>query len=90
MTAKRVLASGNVQGVFFRDSCRQEAERLGLSGSARNLDDGRVEVIAAGEEDAVARLIEWCRTGPRHASVESIDVEDLEEGSAPTGPFRTG
>ena len=76
--AKRILVSGRVQGVFYRDSCRQEAERLGLAGSARNLDDGRVEVIAEGDGDAVRRLIEWCRTGPSHADVDSVEETDVE------------
>lgn len=87
--ARRVLVSGRVQGVFFRDSCRQEADRLGVSGSARNLDDGRVEVIVAGSEEAVAQLIEWCREGTSQASVGSVEVEDLEADSPPTGDFRT-
>lgn len=88
-TAKRILVSGRVQGVFFRDSCRQEAERLDISGEARNLADGRVEVIAVGEDDAVARLIEWCREGPPHASVDSVEVEEMDPNSAPSERFET-
>jgi acylphosphatase len=76
--AKRILVSGRVQGVFYRDSCRREAERLGLTGSARNLDDGRVEVIAEGDEDAVQELIDWCRTGPSHADVDDVEVTDTD------------
>ena len=86
---KRVLVAGRVQGVFFRDSCRKEAERLGVTGSASNLDDGRVEVIAEGEEDAVEALIQWCREGPRHASVSDVQVEDLGQGDSQGGGFRT-
>lgn len=74
--AKRILVSGRVQGVFYRDSCRREADRLGLSGSARNLDDGRVEVIAEGDEGAVQDLIDWCRSGPSHADVDDVEVRD--------------
>ena len=51
---------------------------MGLAGSARNLDDGRVEVVAEGSPDAVDRLIEWCKTGPSHADVDSVDVTDQE------------
>jgi acylphosphatase len=76
--AKRIVVSGRVQGVFFRDSCRQEASRLGISGSARNLSDGTVEVIAEGDEEAVDALINWCREGPSHADVDSVDVSDAE------------
>ena len=79
MVRKRALVAGRVQGVFFRDSCRREAERLGVGGSARNLDDGRVEVIAEGDEDAVQALIEWCRKGSAQSKVESVEVEDLGE-----------
>lgn len=81
---KRVLVSGRVQGVFFRDSARREAEREGLDGSARNLDDGRVEVILEGDEEAVDRVIAWCSAGPDHANVDSVDVTD-EEPAGTTG-----
>ncbi len=86
--AKRILVSGRVQGVFYRDSCRQEAERLGLTGSARNLDDGRVEVIAEGDERTVQELIDWCRSGPSHADVDDVEVTETN----PTGKsgFSTG
>jgi acylphosphatase len=81
---KRVLVSGRVQGVFFRDSARREAESQGLGGSAKNLDDGRVEVILEGDEEAVERVIEWCRSGPDHADVDSVEVAD-EETAGTTG-----
>ena len=82
MVRKRALVTGRVQGVFFRDSCRREAERLGVGGSARNLDDGRVEVIAEGADDAVEALIDWCRKGSPQSAVESVEVEDLGDGSS--------
>lgn len=84
----RAVVSGRVQGVFFRQSCQREATRLSVAGSARNLDDGRVEVIAEGEPDAVAELVAWCRTGPSRALVTRVDVRD----EVPTGMtgFRTG
>ena len=85
---KRVLVSGRVQGVFFRDSARREAQREGLGGSARNLDDGRVEVVLEGDEAAVDRLIAWCSAGPDHADVDSVEVVD-EEPAGTTG-FSTG
>jgi len=81
---KRVLVSGRVQGVFFRDSARREAQREGLGGSARNLDDGRVEVILEGDEAAADRVIAWCSAGPDHADVDSVDVTD-EEPAGTTG-----
>ena len=71
---RRILVDGQVQGVFFRDSCRREAVRAGVAGFVRNLGDGRVEVIAEGHPDAVARLVAWCRVGPPHAEVTGIDI----------------
>lgn len=73
---RRVLVDGRVQGVFFRQSCRREAEAAGVAGWACNLDDGRVEVVAEGAPAAVDRLVAWCRTGPRQAVVTSVRVVD--------------
>ena len=74
---RRLHISGRVQGVWYRDSCRTEAERLGLTGSVRNLPDGRVEVVAEGEPTAVAALEAWCATGPPRAVV--VRVEGIDE-----------
>jgi len=63
---------GRVQGVWFRQSTRQEAERLGLTGHAINCPDGSVEVLACGEPDALDRLAEWLRHGPPMAQVQSV------------------
>lgn len=79
--AKRIVVSGRVQGVFYRDTCRREANRLGIAGSAQNLPDGTVEVIADGEPGAVDELIAWCKRGPAQADVDSVEVSD----AAPTG-----
>ena len=74
-------ARGRVQGVFFRDSVRREAESAGVAGWARNCPDGTVEAVFEGEPDAVDRLVEACRRGPGHASVQSLDVaEEAPEG----------
>ncbi len=73
---RRMVASGRVQGVFFRDSTRREAQRLGVAGSARNLADGTVEVVAEGEADAVDRLEAFVRAGPGHAEVDRVEVRD--------------
>ena len=78
---RRLVAAGRVQGVWFRDSTRREAARLGLGGSARNLPDGTVEVIAEGEPDAVDRLEAFVRAGPGHAEVDRVEVtEEPPEG----------
>lgn len=72
---------GRVQGVWFRDRCRTEAERRGVAGWVRNLPDGRVEAAFEGDPGAVEALVEWCRTGPPRAVVVDIDVVHEE----PTG-----
>jgi acylphosphatase len=74
--ALRVLVSGRVQGVGFREACRRVAVRAGASGWVRNLADGRVEVWLEGEVDAVERVVSWCRTGPSWASVSGVQLED--------------
>ena len=71
---RRVLVRGDVQGVFFRDSTRQEAESRGVAGWVRNRDDGSVEAVFEGSADAVEAMIEWCRSGPSRADVEDMDV----------------
>ncbi|MCW8903133.1 acylphosphatase [Sedimenticola sp.] len=71
------LVSGKVQGVFFRASTRFEAERLKITGYARNLPDGRVEVLACGEADAVDQLRNWLTRGPAQARVEGVSSEPV-------------
>jgi acylphosphatase len=75
---RHVFVGGDVQGVFFRDSCKRISEGAGVAGWARNNPDGRVEVVLEGEPSAVERVIEWCRTGPNMASVDSVDVDEEE------------
>lgn len=75
---QRLLISGQVQGVWFRDSCRRQADALGVRGWARNLDDGRVEVVAQGPPEQVRRLVEWCHHGPSAARVDAVDVSEDE------------
>jgi acylphosphatase len=70
---RRVRAHGRVQGVFFRDSVRQEATRRGVAGWARNCSDGTVEAVFEGPAEAVSALVEFCRAGPGHSSVARVD-----------------
>jgi acylphosphatase len=79
MAAARFLVSGRVQGVFYRASTRNEAQRLGLAGSARNLDDGRVEVIASGAEESLTALERWLWQGPPSARVEDVLREAIAD-----------
>ena len=80
----RVVVRGNVQGVFFRDSARREAEARGVAGWITNRPDGAVEAVFEGDPDAVAALVEFCRRGPRGADVESVD-ESSEEPEGLSG-----
>ena len=76
MVRKRVLVTGRVQGVFFRDATAGEAKNVGLSGWVRNLPDGRVEAVFEGDDDAVARMVAWCREGPDAAEVRDLEAYD--------------
>jgi acylphosphatase len=79
-----VVVHGHVQGVFFRDSCRREADARGVTGWVTNRPDGAVEAVFEGEPDAVAALVDFCRRGPRGADVGSVD-ETSEEPEGLTG-----
>jgi acylphosphatase len=72
MDSVRFHVSGQVQGVFFRASTRREALKLGLRGYARNLSDGRVEVVACGSSEAVSALEDWLWQGPPAARVDDV------------------
>lgn len=75
---RRVVAHGEVQGVFFRDSTRHEAQRRGVAGWIANRPDGTVEAVFEGAPDAVAAMVEFCRSGPGQSRVERVD-ENAEQ-----------
>ena len=75
--------TGTVQGVFYRDSCRDEARKENVHGFVRNRADGSVEAEFEGSEPAVERMIAWCRVGPSRASVDAVTVERLETVGEP-------
>ena len=76
-----MTVSGRVQGVFFRDSCRQQAERAGVTGWVANRSDGTVEAELEGEEQAVAAVVQWAYRGPARAVVDKVEVVKIP----PTG-----
>ncbi len=76
MKTRRYLVSGRVQGVYFRQTARAEACRLGLAGWVRNLADGRVEALARGEASALAAFERWLTQGPPRARVTEVAGED--------------
>ena len=86
--ARLFTVHGRVQGVWFRDSTRREASRLGIAGYAINLPDGNVEVLACGASNALDELADWLQSGPPMASVTRVDVRDADTNQA--DGFRVG
>jgi acylphosphatase len=74
LTRSRVVCHGRVHGVFFRDTCRRNARKIGVAGWVRNRRDGTVEAVFEGNPAAVGKMIDWSRTGPPTAHVTTIDV----------------
>ncbi|HUX30093.1 MAG TPA: acylphosphatase [Thiobacillus sp.] len=74
MKTQRLLIKGRVQGVWFRESMRRKAERLGVAGWVRNTPDGAVEAVVQGPAEAVDALIAWARSGPLMARVDGITL----------------
>ena len=75
MPCVHLIILGKVQGVFYRASCQEVAQRLGLTGWVRNLSAGEVEVLVQGEKEKIEKLIEWCKKGPAGAMVSDVKVE---------------
>ena len=91
MIARRCVVAGRVQGVFYRASTRARAETLGVTGHARNLPDGRVEVLACGQREAVEALCRWLWQGSPASHVSAVEIEELTLESVQPWPqaFRT-
>lgn len=85
MIRKRIIVSGLVQGVFFRDTCLREALARGVTGWVRNRRDGTVEAVFQGAEADVAAMVQWAHRGPRDARVSHVEVFDEQPG--PAGGF---
>lgn len=79
MACARFIVRGRVQGVFFRASTREQALKLGISGYAKNLADGSVEVLASGSDQALDALQKWLREGPPSARVEDVAREAMPD-----------
>jgi acylphosphatase len=73
---RRLRIHGRVQGVWYRESMRQQAQQHGVTGWVRNRGDGTVEAVVQGDAPAVERMIDWARQGPPSAAVERVDVTD--------------
>ena len=85
MVCVKCLVSGRVQGVWYRGTTRRKAMELGLTGSAVNLADGRVQVVACGTAQAVAELQDWLWQGPEHAEVTDVSCQPLSLAEPPAG-----
>ena len=85
MKTVEAMVSGKVQGVGFRYFVKSHADRLGIKGHAMNLSDGRVEVVAQGEAEAVDKLLKQLEIGPRYSSVNSVDVVEVTDRSLHQG-----
>lgn len=75
----KCYVAGRVQGVFFRASAREQAQRLGVSGYAKNLRDGRVEVLMCGEVEATEAFRDWLKRGPPQAVVTDLECEAVAD-----------
>ncbi|MDD5012657.1 MAG: acylphosphatase [Candidatus Nanoarchaeia archaeon] len=74
--AVRLYVDGTVQGIFFRQFVKDNAERFNIRGFVRNLEDGRVEIFAEGEAENVDRFVESCKKGPKHSQIRNVEVKD--------------
>ncbi|MGV8941593.1 MAG: acylphosphatase [Lysobacter sp.] len=84
-SAARFIVGGKVQGVFFRAATREQAVALGLRGYAKNLPDGRVDILVLGEAPAIDQLADWLRRGPPQARVEELERLDVSQHEATDG-----
>jgi acylphosphatase len=85
MSAARFIVSGRVQRVAFRAHARHQAQALGLAGHARNLDDGRVDVVVHGDAAAIETFAGWIAQGPALARVDHVTRMDADGSPAPSG-----
>ena len=88
MICKLCRVIGQVQGVFYRATTQEQANKFNLTGYARNLPDGSVEVLACGEDQDVADLCDWLWQGPIHARVDNVECAEIQQ--TPPEFFTTG
>lgn len=74
-----ITVSGLVQGVYYRQSTKEKALELGISGLVKNLPNGNVHIIATGTDDQLDQLVHWCKQGPPHAKVNDVDVKQVDK-----------
>jgi acylphosphatase len=74
-----ITISGKVQGVYYRQSAKEKAQELGITGSVKNLPNGDVFLMATGAPEQLKQLVEWCRIGPSRAVVNNVQVQQIED-----------
>lgn len=79
MTTVRLKIKGKVQGVFFRATAREIAEKNNLKGWIKNKSDGAVEAVVTGKKEAVETFIDWCKEGPKRAVIDEVNITPLDE-----------
>jgi acylphosphatase len=84
MRRVKILVSGRVQGVYFRMFTQNKAKQIGIKGCARNLSDGRVEIIAEADHSSIEKFIKWCHKGPVTARVDQVEIAELHSDEALT------
>lgn len=81
MITLHLIVKGKVQGVFYRASAKEKAKKLGVNGWVKNTEEGNVEIVCEAAEDKIIDFVNWCKSGPGSAKVESIDVNEIEPGN---------
>jgi len=74
---KKIKVEGKVQGVFFRQSAKETADKLGIKGTVKNCNDDSVEIVATGEDEQLNKLVDWCREGSANSKVTNVLVQEL-------------
>lgn len=77
MKTLKIYISGMVQGIFFRQFIKEQADKLGIKGHVRNLENGRVEVVAEGKDKQVNEMLKICRKGSPHSQVKELEIEKI-------------
>ena len=90
MPTLHLLISGQVQGVYYRASAKEQADRLKLTGWVKNTPEGHVEITVSGESPALEQFIAWCRQGPPHALVSHVERRTLPDAVFPDFSIRRG
>ena len=79
MKTVNLIVKGKVQGVYYRKTAQEKARELNITGWVKYINDGRVEIMASGDDGAIKQFIEWCKTGPQKAVVENVIVTPLSD-----------